>query len=178
MSEQGSGYCIACGTRLESSHGYCSRCGAERWPLPAPGPSGPPQPGRIPAPPPGSAPALGALPWVYAAGSIFFLVWVSQALALFVSPAGRSQLGGELARQGIATPARPAALAAYGTVLIGAGLLAAVLHAAAFYGLRGGRRWGWLAAVVVAGLWSLVVVGIPVLVRLVDGRTRAAFGVD
>jgi hypothetical protein len=69
-------------------------------------------------------------------------------------------------------------LTAYWIVLIGGSLVAAGLHGAAFYGLRRFRRWGWIAAVVVAALWSLLIVGIPVLIRLVSRNVRQAFGVD
>jgi hypothetical protein len=118
------------------------------------------------------------LPWVCAGGAVFFLVWATQALAVFLAPAGRGQLLAELARQGIPPSARPTLVLVYGVVMIGGVLAAAALHAAAFYGLRRRRRWGWLSAVVVAGLWSLVIVGLPVLLRLIDRNVRQAFGVD
>jgi hypothetical protein len=118
------------------------------------------------------------LPWLYAGGSIFFLVWGTQALALLLAPAGRSQLLTEMLRQGVPASARPTLLLLYGAVVIGAALAAAGLHAAAFYGLRRRRWWGWLAAVVVAGFWSLLIVGLPVLLRLVSRNVREAFGVE
>jgi hypothetical protein len=53
-----------------------------------------------------------------------------------------------------------------------------VLHGIAYYGLKRLRVWGWIAAVIVAGAWSLVVVGIPVLVFLLRRQTRQAYGVS
>jgi hypothetical protein len=128
---------------------------------------------------PRSEPAtLGLLPWFYAAGAIFFLLWATQALAYFVSPVGRGQLMSDIAKQGYSSAAQPWVLAAQGLFLLGAALIAAGLHATAFYGLRRVRRWGWLAAVVIAGFWSLLVVGIPVLRRLLSPPVRHAYGVD
>ncbi|HYL08958.1 MAG TPA: hypothetical protein VEU76_10430 [Candidatus Udaeobacter sp.] len=54
---------------------------------------------------------------------------------------------------------------------------AAALHACAFYGLRRFRPWGWVAAVITAVAWSLVLVGIPVLVFLLQRPTREAYGI-
>jgi hypothetical protein len=51
-----------------------------------------------------------------------------------------------------------------------------VLHATAYFGLKKLRLWGWIAALVVAVAWSLVLVGIPVLVVLLQRPTRQAFG--
>jgi hypothetical protein len=152
----------------------------------------PPPPPATPVPPP-PAPAsarpgagaatrrdadLGLLPWLYAAGAVFFLVWATQALALLLAPAGRSQLVTEMGRQGVPAGARTTVLIGYGVFLIGAALTAAALHAGAFYGLRRRRRWGWLAAVIVAGFWTLLIVGLPVLLKLVSRDVRRAFGVD
>jgi hypothetical protein len=55
-------------------------------------------------------------------------------------------------------------------------ITAAVLHATAYFGLKKLRLWGWIAALVVAVAWSLVLVGIPVLVVLLRRPTRQAFG--
>lgn len=121
---------------------------------------------------------LGLLPWFYAAGAVFFLIWATQALAVFLSPAGRAQLLSEIARQGYSAAEQPWVLVGQGVFVLGAELVAAGLHATAFYGLRRVRRWGWLAAVVIAGFWSLLVVGIPVLRRLLSPPIRHAYGVD
>lgn len=148
-----------------------------------------PLPERPASPPPGPVRSgvatsaarpvdLGLLPWLYAAGAVFFLVWATQALALLLAPAGRGQLVTEMARQGIPADAQNMVLIVYGVILIGAALAAAALHAAGFYGLRRRRWWGWLAAVVVAAFWSLLIVGLPVLLRLVSRNVRQTFGVD
>lgn len=125
-----------------------------------------------------SRPSLGLLPWLYAAGAIVFLIEATQGLAYLLSPGGRAQLMAELARDGVAASMRSGVIGAYWIVFIGGSLVAAALHGAAFYGLRRFRRWGWISAVVVASLWSLLVVGIPVLIRLVNRNVRQAYGVD
>jgi len=190
MAIEGSGFCIHCGARLEAVHRFCWSCGAARWtPETEPAPAAP-EPERAP-PTPGTSvfnprPAaavppvtsLGLLPWFYAAGAVLFLIEATQVLAYLLSPGGRGQLEAELARQGIAASMQGEVLAGYGIFIVGGSLVAAALHGAAFYGLRRFRRWGWIAAVVVAALWSLLIVGIPVLVRLVNRGVRQAFGVD
>ena len=93
----------------------------------APGAAGTPPTARVPppagpAPPPPPPPSrpgagaatrrdadLGLLPWLYAAGAVFFLVWATQALALLLAPAGRSQLVTEMGRQGVPADARTTA---------------------------------------------------------------------
>lgn len=176
MEPEDAPYCIGCGARLEAAHRHCWRCGAPRWTPDRPPPG--PRTGSFASRPQRTLVGLGLLPWFYAAGAIFFLVWTTQRLAEFLSPVGRAALAGALTEQGIAPSMQPAALIASGVVVIGAGLVAAGLHGAAFYGLQRRRRWGWLSAVVVAGLWSLLIVGIPVLLRLVDRNVRRAHGVD
>jgi hypothetical protein len=191
MSLHGSGFCIMCGAHLETGHRFCWSCGAPRWsPDVAEDEAGrqapqdqrpPPVPGTPPVEPVAvrrDTPTLGLLPWFYAAGAVFFLVWATQALAVFVSPIGRGQLMNDIAKQGYSTALQPWVLVGQGFFVLGAALVAAVLHATAFYGLRRVRRWGWLAAVVIAGFWSLLVVGIPVLRRLLSPPIRHAYGVD
>lgn len=106
------------------------------------------------------------------------MIEATQGLAYLLSPGGRAQLIAELAREGVVASMQGGFLTAYWIVFIGGSLVAAALHGAAFYGLRRYRRWGWISAVVVAALWSLLIVGIPVLVRLVNRNVRQAFGVD
>lgn len=190
MATEGTGFCIHCGARLETVHRFCWNCGAARWTPegdanpPAPRPErAPPTPGTsVFARPPAATVApvtnLGLLPWFYAAGAVLFLVEATQVLAYLLSPGGRSQLTAELSRQGVAASVQSEVLVGYAVFLVGGSLVAAALHGMAFYGLRRFRRWGWIAAVVVAALWSLLIVGIPVLVRLVSRGVRQAFGVD
>jgi hypothetical protein len=184
-------YCIQCGSRLDAGHRFCWSCGAARWAPDADqatrrpaGDRAPPTPGtnvfgaRPAARPDPPVASLGLLPWLYAAGAVVFLVEATQGLAYLLSSGGRSQLMAELTRQGIPASMQGDVLTAYWVILIGGSLVGAALHGAAFYGLRRFRRWGWIAAVVVAALWSLLIVGIPVLVRLVNRDVRRAFGVD
>jgi hypothetical protein len=198
VAQDGPWYCIQCGARLEAEHRFCWSCGAPRWTPEVTEPARPPEPDRAPPTPgtqvfggirPAPAPAapqaaqtpfggLGLLPWFYAAGAVMFLVEATQALAYLLSPGGRAQLAIELTRQGVPAAMQNDVLTVYWVVLIGGSLVAAALHGTAFYGLRRLRRWGWIAAVVVAALWSLLIVGIPVLVRLVSRPVRQAFGVD
>jgi hypothetical protein len=188
-------FCIQCGSRLDAGHRFCWSCGAPRWtpdPVEAPrapdGQRAPPTPGMpvfgrqaapsAPAQARAPAPGLGLLPWLYAAGAVVFLVEATQGLAYLVSAGGRAQLTVEMTKQGVPAAMQGDVLTAYWVILIGGSLVGAALHAAAFYGLRRFKRWGWIAAVIVAALWSLVIVGIPVLVRLVNRDVRRAFGVD
>jgi hypothetical protein len=194
VAHQGIGYCVNCGARLEASHRFCWNCGTARWtPPPAPAHPAPAPPGAEgERPPPGAgtpvftgrpaaAPARrgpGLLPWFFAAGAVFFLIEATEGLASLVSPDGRAQLLAELARQGVSTSMRESVLAAYWVIFIGGSLVAAALHGVAFHGLRRLRRWGWVSALVVAAGWSLVIVGIPILVRLMSRSVRGAFGID
>lgn len=198
MTTEENWHCISCGVKLDASHRFCWGCGAPRWtpedshqppavradeapPYTAPAGRPPPTPGtsvfqsRVVAP---QRPNLGLLPWLYAAGAILLLIEATQGLASFLSPTGRAQLLADMSRAGVTGSMQGGFLAVYLIVVIGGFLVAAALHAAAFYGLRRFRRWGWISAVVVAGLWSLVIVGIPVLLRLVDRNVRQAFGVE
>lgn len=141
----------------------------------------PPVPGTPPMLPAAQRPQpfnLGVLPWFYAAGALLFLFWATEELAVFASPVGRAQILREIARQGYPADQQPWILAGQGVLVLGALLTVAALHAVAFFGLRSLRRWGWLAAVVIAGFWSLLVVGIPVLRRLLSPPVRQAYGVD
>jgi hypothetical protein len=72
------------------------------------------------------------------------------------------------------TASRPA-LAISGLEIAAAALLA-LLHAVAYHGVTGFRRGGWVVGVVVAGLWSLVLIGLPALYVMLLRSTREAFG--
>jgi hypothetical protein len=127
-------------------------------------------------PPPAARPIFRWLPYLFAAGAIFWLVNLTQAAALAAAPVGRAQLEQTLANAGI-TQNASALLAVYFVVVFVFEGTAIALHGAAFYGLRAKRWWGWVVAVIVAGAWSLVLVGIPVLVFLLQRQTRQAYGV-
>jgi hypothetical protein len=190
VATEGTGYCINCGARLEAVHRFCWNCGAQRWtpengtaPVeerPAPPTPGTPVFGRRPpaAARVDRATSLGLLPWLYASGAVLCLVEATQGLASLISPDGRAQLVTQLTQGGVPASMLSGLLAFYWVLTIGGMLVGAAVHGAAFYGLRRFRRWGWIAAVVVAALWSLLIVGIPVLVRLVSRDVRQAFGVD
>ena len=194
MASQGIGYCVYCGARLEACHRFCWNCGTARWippPDPAPPEAAPPAAGGDRPPPiagtpvfgerPPAAPAVrgpGLLPWFFAAGAVFFLIEATEGLASLVSPAGRAQLLTDLARGGVSASMRESVLAAYWVIVIGGSLVAAALHGAAFHGLRRLRRWGWVSALLVAAGWSLVIVGIPILVRLMSRSVRGAYGIE
>jgi hypothetical protein len=121
-------------------------------------------------------PILRWLPYLFAAGAVFWLVNLAQAAALAAAPVGRAQLEQTLANAGI-TQNASAVLTVYFVAVFVFEATAAGLHGAAFYGLRARRWWGWVIAVIVAGAWSLVLVGIPALVFLLRRQTRAAYGV-
>jgi hypothetical protein len=178
---QATGYCIMCGAQLEAEHRFCWSCGAPRWVAESadaePAAAGS-EPAMLPAAPRPQPVNLGVLPWFYAAGALLFLFWATEELAVFASPVGRAQILREIARQGYPADQQPWILAGQGVLVLGALLTVAALHAVAFFGLRNLRRWGWLAAVVIAGFWSLLVVGIPVLRRLLSPPVRQAYGVD
>ena len=116
------------------------------------------------------------LPWLFAAGAVFWLIELTQFAAVLSAPAGRGQLVQSLANSGLTRNA-PGMLVVESVVIVFFELCAIALHAAAYYGLRRFRAWGWAAATVVSAGWSLVVIGIPVLVLLLRRQTRAAYGV-
>ena len=128
-----------------------------------------------PVPPkPVPPPNLRWLPFLYGAGAIFWLVQLAQFAAVVAAPAGRDQL-----RQAVENAGAKGDVSTYMAVEIGVVLFfviaAASLHAIAYFGLRRRRPWGWIAAVIVAAAWSLVLIGIPVLVVLARSGTRHAY---
>lgn len=175
-------FCIECGERLEQAHRFCPTCGARRW-LPAPEPetmSARAPVGAAWAPSAAAAPAGSpprALPWFFAGGAVLWLISAAQAAAMVASGAGRAQMAQQLVAGGI-TRVGEASVVALGAGQLAFCLVAAGFHGVAFYGLRDRRRWGWLAALLLAGLWSLVLVGIPLLVVLLRPATRRAYGID
>jgi type IV secretory pathway VirB2 component (pilin) len=123
------------------------------------------------------SPSLRWLPYLFAAGAIFWLVELTQAAAMVAAPVGRDQLYQALVKAGITGNTTPV-LVLYMTIVLGIEATAAALHATAYYGLKRRRAWGWIAAVIVAGAWSLVLMGIPVFVFLLQRRTRQAYGIS
>jgi hypothetical protein len=176
-------YCIDCGQALDQDHRYCPRCGAERWSPARPAPGSKPPPGagsqpfqhatsRAPA-----APRLRWLPFVFAAGAVFWLVELVQFAAIVAAPAGRDELRQALVDAGVKQDISTVIVYESAVVFLFEAV-AAALHAAAYFGLRKLRPWGWIAAVIVAAAWSLILVGIPVLVVLLRRETRRSFGIS
>ena len=131
---------------------------------------------RSPDPASAPSPFLRWLPYLFGAGAIFWLVNLTQSAALAAAPVGRAQLVQTLMNAGLTANASAYLVIYFGVVFVFEAT-AAGLHGAAFYGLRSRRWWGWVVAIIVAGAWSLVLVGIPVLVFLLQRRTRQAYGV-
>ena len=120
---------------------------------------------------------LRLLPWLYAAGAVFWLMAATYYGAFLAAPGGRDQLRQNLIDRGMTTDLDFAVLAGVGTV-IGLALVAAILHGAAYYGLRAFRAWGWVVAVFISALWSCVLIGIPILMLLLRRPVRQAYGIS
>src|SRR6185312_16289760 len=142
--------CRWCGVELQGGFRFCPNCGR---PIAAPKAVSPrPDPlGEV------DASRLRWLPFLFAAGAVFWLVELAQFAAIVAAPAGRDQLVQALQQTGISGDM---------TTLLIIDIAAAGLHATAYFGLKARRPWGWIAAVVVSALWSLILLGIPVLVLL------------
>jgi len=117
------------------------------------------------------------LPFFFAAGGIFWLVQLTQAAALAAAPVGRDQMIHYLVNAGF-TRDTTSALTVYFVMVFFFEIAAVVLHGTAYYGLKRIRIWGWVAAVIAAAAWSLVLIGIPVLVFLLQRQTRQAYGIS
>jgi len=170
-------FCINCGAPLEAHHRFCPLCGAARF-TPAPDlgtqrpPPGPGTPAFRPAPPPEEAsPRLRLLPYLFAIGAIFWLFQLVQFAAVVAAPNGRAQIMQELSGAGL-TGDLTTPLIVESVVIFLFEIVAAALHAAAYFGLRDRRPWGWIAAVMVSAAWSLLLVGIPILYLLLQPATR------
>ena len=124
--------------------------------------------------PPGSR--LRWLPWLFAAGAVLWLVQLTQFAAILAAPAGREQLQQALVKAGFTSDPEQM-LVVESVIIVFFELCAIALHAAAYYGLRRFRPWGWIAATIVAAAWSVILLGIPVLVFLLRRRTRQAYGI-
>ena len=121
--------------------------------------------------------SLRWLPYLFAAGAIFWLVELTRFGAYLAAPAGRALLEETLVKGGV-TGNVGAILAVEAAIIFFFGISAAVLHAAAYYGLKRVRAWGWVAAVIASAGWSIVLLGIPVLVLLLRRSTREAYGIS
>jgi hypothetical protein len=115
------------------------------------------------------------LPYLFAAGAVLWLVELVRFAAYLAAPAGREVLKQALADGGI-TGNLNAILTTESVLIFFIGTTAVVLHGAAYYGLKRLRLWGWITAVIVSAGWSLVLVGIPILVLLLRRSTREAYG--
>jgi hypothetical protein len=117
------------------------------------------------------------LPYFFGAGAIFWLIVLTQFAAVVAAPAGRDQLHQALVTAGIT---RDVTTMVYveSALVLAFEVAAAALHTAAYFGLRRMRAWGWITAVIVAAAWSLVLVGIPILVILLRRTTRQAYGIS
>src|ERR1700730_6961856 len=131
-----------------------------------------------PAPPkPASPPALRWLPFIFAAGAIFWLVQLVQFAAVVAAPNGRDQLYQAVVQAGVKGDVPTLIAIAVAVVFFFVGT-AACLHAAAYFGLKARRPWGWIVALIVSAGWSLILVGIPVLYLLLKSSTRRAYGIS
>jgi hypothetical protein len=150
--------------------------------MPMSGPSTRPPPGAgnqpfDPSPPKPTLPAaLRWLPFLFGAGAIFWLVQLTQFAAIVAAPAGRDQLQQAVAQSGVKGDVSTLIVVEVAIVffLVGA---AVCLHATAYFGLRARRPWGWVAALIVAAAWCLILLGIPVLWVLIKSSTRRAYGI-
>jgi hypothetical protein len=116
------------------------------------------------------------LPFIFGAGTVFWLIQLVQFAAVIAAPAGRDQLHQALVQAGVKGDVSTWMVAEAALLFFFVGA-AAALHATAYFGLRGRKSWGWIAAVIVAGAWSLILVGIPVLYVLLKSNTRRAYGI-
>jgi hypothetical protein len=117
------------------------------------------------------------LPYLFAGGAVFWLIELTQFAAVLAAPVGREQLRETLMNAGL-TADVDRLLIIESVLIVSLELIAAVLHGAAYYGLRAFRAWGWVVAVIVSAAWSLVLIGIPILVFLLRRPTRAAYGIS
>jgi hypothetical protein len=177
-------FCINCGERLAPEHRFCWACGAARWEPPAAaiadgtGAPSPPQARGAAAATLPTTPVAGALLWIFAGGAVLWLVSLAQTAGVLAASPTRAQLLDQLGKAGYHGQTAITIAVVEGAGMLLVGLVIAALHGAAFYGLRARRRWGWVAAVLVAGAWSLVLVGIPMLAILLRSSTRRAYGVS
>jgi hypothetical protein len=116
------------------------------------------------------------LPFLFGAGAVFWLVQLVQFAAVVAAPNGRDQLQQAVIQAGAKGDVSMLLAVEVGLVFFFV-TAAACLHAIAYFGLKRRRPWGWIAAVIMAAAWCLVLVGIPVLYVLVKSSTRHAYGI-
>jgi len=104
------------------------------------------------------------------------LIELAQFAAVVAAPAGRGQLQQALVNAGV-THDLSSVVVVESVLGLSIAAGAAAVHAASYFGLRAMRPWGWITAVIVAAAWSLVLVGIPILVLLLRRSTREAYGI-
>jgi len=117
------------------------------------------------------------LPYLFAGGAILWLVELTRFAAYLVAPAGREALKKVLADGGITRNVNEI-LVLESVLIVFVCLCAVALHAAAYFGLKRIRVWGWITAVIVSAGWSVILLGIPVLVFLLRRSTREAYGIS
>ena len=144
-------------------------------------PAPPPRPTSSPQTPPLTAEEIEAtvrlIPWIYAVGAVLSALWATYSLAQVVASKGREQMLQAIASEHLSANEQTLVLGMQIAFSVGLPVLLLVGHGLAYYGLRARARWGWLAAVIMAGLWSIVIAGIPVLVRLLRRDVREVYGV-
>jgi hypothetical protein len=128
-----------------------------------------------PEPPPPPA-GMRWLPFVFGAGTVFWLIQLVQFAAVVAAPAGRDQLHQALVQAGVKGDLSTWMIAEAALLFFFVGA-AVSLHATAYFGLRARKPWGWIVALIVAAAWSLILVGIPVLYVLLRSTTRRAYGI-
>ena len=117
------------------------------------------------------------LPYLYAGGAFFWRIELAQLAGGLAASNGWDQLQQALVHAGITRDVSTWMIVESAIVVLFE-VTAAALHAAAYFGMKKLRLWGWICAVIVAGAWSLIVIGIPVLVVLLQRPTRRAFGMS
>jgi len=113
-----------------------------------------------------------------AAAAVMFLVLLVQFAALLINPHGRDSINQILVQAGVPAAELPGVFVIDAVIWVLALLVPAILHGAAYYGLMGMRRGGWVVAFLLACAWSIVLIGIPFGVLLWRRDTRAAFGLS
>ncbi len=110
-------------------------------------------------------------------GAFLNLMLLAMTLPYFITATGRGRLVDQFIAAGVDPSGAAGLVVADGLILVTILLSGAMIHSVAYFGLRAHRRIGWLFAVIAASLWSLVLVGIPILATLLRREVRAAYQV-